>query len=102
RASADFPECWQRDDAAAGRAAGRPRARPAHLAVWALTLPRVAATLAAALVAHAARRPGGAALLDDQMLNVVLVMVLATPILGPVLIERFAPRLRGNVAALRR
>ena len=35
----------------------------------------------------------GPRLLDDRMLNVVLVMVLVTAILGPVLTEYFAPRL---------
>jgi hypothetical protein len=30
-------------------------------------------------------------ILDDRLLNVVLVLVLTTSILGPVLTERFAP-----------
>jgi hypothetical protein len=63
------------------------------LTIWSLTLPQVAATLAATLVAHDTRGVGGARLLDDRMLNVVLVLVLATAILGPVLTGVFAPRL---------
>jgi Kef-type K+ transport system membrane component KefB len=74
-----------------GRAFGY--SRDEQLTVWSLTLPQVAATLAATLVAHDTLGPGGQRLLDDRMLNVVLVLVLVTAILGPVLTERFAPRL---------
>jgi hypothetical protein len=42
----------------------------------------------------------GQRLLDDRMLNVVLVLVLVTAILGPVLTERFAPRLASGRAHL--
>jgi hypothetical protein len=50
------------------------------------------------LVAHDTLGAAGQRLLDDRMLNVVLVLVLVTAILGPVLTERFAPRLvRGTV-----
>jgi Kef-type K+ transport system membrane component KefB len=75
----------------AGRAFGY--TGDARLAVWSLTLPQVAATLAAALVAHETRDAGGQRLLDDHTLNAVLVLMLTTSILGPVLTERFAPRL---------
>ena len=64
-----------------------------QLTIWSLTLPQVAATLAATLVAHETLGSGGQRLLDDRMLNVVLVLVFATSILGPVLTERFASRL---------
>ena len=67
--------------------------------VWSLTLPQVAATLAATLVAHDTLGAAGQRLLDDRMLNVVLVLVLVTAILGPVLTERFAPRLASGQAA---
>jgi Kef-type K+ transport system membrane component KefB len=67
--------------------------RDEQLTIWSLTLPQVAATLAATLVAHDTLGGGGQRLLDDRMLNVVLVLVLATSILGPVLTEHFAPRL---------
>jgi hypothetical protein len=65
--------------------------------VWSLTLPQVAATLAATLVAHDTLGAAGQRLLDDRMLNIVLVLVLVTAILGPVLTERFAPRLGKNL-----
>jgi Kef-type K+ transport system membrane component KefB len=69
--------------------------RDEQFMVWSLTLPQVAATLAATLVAHDTVGAAGQRLLDDRMLNVVLVLVLVTAILGPVLTERFAPRLIG-------
>jgi Kef-type K+ transport system membrane component KefB len=61
--------------------------------MWALTLPQVAATLAAALVAYQTVNAAGERLLDRPTLNVVLVLVLVTSILGPVLVDVFAPRL---------
>src|SRR4051812_23981570 len=66
-------------------------ARSARLTVWALTLPQVAATLAAALVGYDTRNAVGERLLDGNMLNAVLVLMLATSILGPILVERFTP-----------
>jgi len=69
-----------------------------QLMAWSLTLPQVAATLAATLVARDTLSTGGQRLLDDRMLNVVLVLVLVTSILGPVLTERFAPRLAVGLA----
>jgi Kef-type K+ transport system membrane component KefB len=75
----------------AGRAFGySPRA---IRTMWTLTLPQVAATLAAAVVAYNTRDAAGQRMLDDTMLNAVLVLMLVTSILGPLLTERFAPRL---------
>jgi len=65
----------------------------ARMTMWSLTLPQVAATLAATLVAFHTRNPAGERLLDDAMLNVVLVLMLTTSILGPLLTQRFAPKL---------
>ena len=67
--------------------------RTATLTVWSLTLPQVAATLAATLVAYDTLDAGGQRLLDNHMLNGVLVLMLTTSILGPVLTDIFAPRL---------
>jgi Kef-type K+ transport system membrane component KefB len=64
-----------------------------RLTIWSLTLPQVAATLAATLVAHETFSANGERLLDDRMLNVVLVLVFTTSILGPLLTEWFASRL---------
>jgi Kef-type K+ transport system membrane component KefB len=65
----------------------------ARLTMWSLTLPQVAATLAATLVAFHTLNPAGERLLDDRMLNVVLVLMLTTSIVGPVLTQKFAPKL---------
>ena len=65
----------------------------ARTTVWSLTLPQVAATLAATLVAFDTFDPAGQRLIDGRLLNVVLVLMLTTSILGPVLTERFAPRI---------
>lgn len=67
--------------------------RAETMTVWSLTLPQVAATLAAALVAYDTFDRAGQRLIDRQLLNVVLVLMLTTAILGPVLTERFAPRM---------
>ena len=65
----------------------------ARKTMWSLTLPQVAATLAATLAAYDTFNPAGQRLIDRELLNVVLVLMLTTSILGPVLTERFAPRL---------
>jgi len=81
----------------AGRAfAYTPAARKT---MWSLTLPQVAATLAATLVAYDTFDPAGQRLIDKEVLNAVLVLMLTTAILGPVLTERFAPRLREEASA---
>jgi len=70
-----------------------------RLNIWSLTLPQVAATLAATLVAHDTLNSAGQRLLDDRMFNVVLVLVFVTSVLGPVLTERFASRLSADARA---
>ena len=56
-------------------------------------MPQVAATLAAALAAYETLNSTGQRLVDGRLLNVVLVLMLTTAILGPVLTERFAERI---------
>ena len=65
--------------------------RITRLTMWSLTLPQVAATLAAALVAYDTFDPAGHRLIDAKLLNVVLVLMLTTSIVGPVLTARFLP-----------
>lgn len=77
--------------AMAGRAFGY--SHVVRVTMWSLTLPQVAATLAAALVAYNTFDPAGHRLIDENLLNVVLVLMLTTSILGPVLTERFLPRM---------
>jgi hypothetical protein len=54
-------------------------------------LPQVAATLAATLVGYDTLNEAGVRLLDEKMLNVVLVLVVVTSILGPLMTEFFTP-----------
>jgi Kef-type K+ transport system membrane component KefB len=60
-----------------------------------LTLPKIAATLAAALVGYQAVNKAGERLVDTALLNTVLVLVIVTSIVGPVLTEHFIRRLTG-------
>jgi len=53
----------------------------------------VAATLAATLVGYDTLNHAGQRLLDLKMLNVVIVLMLVTSILGPILTERFAAQM---------
>ena len=76
-----------------GRGSGLRLLPAARMTIWALTLPQVAATLAATLVAHHTVNANGQRMLDERMLNAVLVLMVATSVLGPVLTERFAPRM---------
>ena len=61
------------------------------MTMWSLTLPQVAATLAAALVALNTLNPAHQRLIDSDLLHVVLVLMLTTAILGPLLTAQFAP-----------
>jgi Kef-type K+ transport system membrane component KefB len=65
----------------------------ARLTVWSLTLPQVAATLAATLVGYKTFDPGGNRLIDERVLNAVFVLMLSTSILGPVMTQLFTPRM---------
>src|SRR5262245_15841803 len=65
--------------------------QPARMTVWSLTLPQVAATLAATLVGFNTFDPGGQRLIDDRILNAVFVLMLTTSILGPVMTQRYTP-----------
>jgi hypothetical protein len=57
--------------------------------IWSLSLPQVAATPAAAIVAFQSKNAAGVRLIDEPVLNTMLVLVVVTSILGPVLTERF-------------
>ncbi len=63
---------------------------------WSISLPQMAATLASAVVAHNTVNDDGVPLLDGIYVNVVLVLVVVTCVLGPILSERFARRLAGK------
>lgn len=63
------------------------------LTMWSLTLPQVAATLAAAIAAYDAVDEFGDRLISESVLNAVIVLMVLTSILGPVLTERFGHQL---------
>jgi Kef-type K+ transport system membrane component KefB len=63
----------------------------ARMTVWSLTLPQVAATLAATLVGFKTFDPGGQRLIDENILNAIFVLILSTSILGPILTQRYTP-----------
>ena len=76
--------------------------RDEGLVMWSLSLPQVAATLAAAMTAYEARSADGERLIDEPVLNSVIVLMVVTSLLGPVLTEYFgkliaAKRDLGNV-----
>jgi Kef-type K+ transport system membrane component KefB len=66
---------------------------PATLTMWSLSLPQVAATLAAAMAAYDAVNADGDRLITESVLNAVIVLMVLTAILGPVLTERFGRRM---------
>lgn len=69
--------------------------RSEALLMWSLSLPQVAATLAAALVAFEARNAEGRRLIDEPVLNTVIVLMIVTSVLGPVLTEHYGKRVAG-------
>ncbi len=62
--------------------------------VWSLSLPQVAATLAATTVAFHTLNKTGVPLIDQSVLNAVLVLVVLTSIGGPLLTQRYANRVK--------
>jgi Kef-type K+ transport system membrane component KefB len=67
------------------------------LVMWALSLPQVAATLAAALVAYESKNAEGQRLIDAPVLNSVVVLMVVTSLLGPILTEQFCNRLKDSL-----
>jgi hypothetical protein len=61
------------------------------MTIWSLTLPQVAATLAATLVGFDTFNPAGERLITGEILDVVFVLILVTATLGPVMTQRDAP-----------
>ncbi len=64
------------------------------LTMWSLSLPQVAATLAAALVGKTA------GIITDAVFNTVIVLMLVTAILGPILTAKFGSKLTVPKASL--
>jgi Kef-type K+ transport system membrane component KefB len=66
----------------------------------ALSLPQVAATLAAALVAFQTTNSAGVRLIDEPVINTVIVLMVVTAVLGPILTEQFGERLVANATRI--
>ena len=60
------------------------------LAMWSLSLPQLAATLAAATVAYQTVNAAGERLIDESIMSSVIVIMVVTSMLGPFLTEQFA------------
>ena len=60
--------------------------------MWALSIPQVAATLAAALVAFQTKNSNGERLINEMVFDSILILMAITTILGPLLTEFFAKR----------
>lgn len=65
--------------------------------MWSLSLPQVAATLAATMVAYDTFNAQGERLLSETTLNAVVVLVVVTSILGPILTRKFGARIAAAV-----
>jgi Kef-type K+ transport system membrane component KefB/nucleotide-binding universal stress UspA family protein len=63
---------------------------PEMMTMWSLSLPQVAATLAATLVGYQTLNPAGERLIGENVLNSVIVLMVVTSILGPLITARFA------------
>lgn len=66
---------------------------PELLTMWSLSLPQVAATLAATLVGYQTMNAAGERLLGEEVLNSVIVLMVVTSVLGPLITARFAPQI---------
>ncbi len=63
----------------------------ARMTIWSLTLPQVAATLAATLVGFDTFNPAGERLIDGRILDAVFVLMLTTATLGPLMTQHYEP-----------
>lgn len=63
------------------------------LTMWSLSIPQVAATLAAALAAYQALNSQGEPLISKAVFSSIIVLMLVTSILGPILTAQFARKL---------
>src|SRR5215831_15066695 len=70
--------------------------RAEGLSMWALSLPQLAATLAAAVTAHQSMNDAGEPLIGDEVVNAVIVLMIVTAMVGPILTERFGLKVQGN------
>jgi Na+:H+ antiporter len=68
--------------------------RSEALSMWALSLPQLAATLAATVTAHESMNAAGERLIGEEIVNVVIVLMVLTATVGPILTERFGKKVQ--------
>lgn len=71
-----------------------------RLNMWSLTLPQVAATLAATVVAHKTVNSAGVPLIDKPVVGGIFVLVMLTATVGPIMTGRFSEAIRRRESAL--
>lgn len=71
-----------------------------RLNMWSLTLPQVAATLAATVVAHKTVNSAGEPLIDMTVVSGIFVLVMLTATFGPILTGRFGEAIRQRESSL--
>jgi Kef-type K+ transport system membrane component KefB len=68
--------------------------RAEGLSMWALSLPQLAATLAATVTAHNSINPAGQRLIGEEVVNAVIVLMILTATVGPILTDRFGRNIK--------
>ncbi len=63
------------------------------LTMWSLSIPQVAATLAAAVAGYQAINAAGDRLVSETVLNTIIVLMLITSIIGPLMTAKFATKI---------
>ena len=67
--------------------------RSETLSMWALSLPQLAATLAATVTAHDSINATGERLIGMEVVNVVIVLMVLTATIGPILTQQFGSKI---------
>ena len=71
-----------------------------RLNMWSLTLPQVAATIAATVVAHRTLNSAGEPLIDKTVVSGIFVLVMLTATFGPILTGRFSRAIQQRESSL--
>ena len=71
-----------------------------RLNMWSLTLPQVAATIAATLVAYRTINPAGEPLIDKMVVSGIFVLVMLTATFGPILTGLFSNAIHRRESSL--
>jgi Kef-type K+ transport system membrane component KefB len=72
--------------------------RAEGLSMWALSLPQLAATLAATVTAYNSINSAGERLIGEEVVNVIIVLMVLTATVGPILTERFGRHVKQSSA----